>query len=133
MNPSPAERETSTLHTVCQLAAKHGPLTIVDLCALTDLGSTMLRAAANRGVELGYLRHGPKSRGKTNRRKTYARTRKRIAGAVEMPVAVPVSEFAPHRHPHDVWFFGDAPAVRASDIEGRVFRQPMNFDDGRDV
>jgi hypothetical protein len=138
MNPSSAEREASTLHTVCELATKHGPLTIVELTARMTISSSAIRNAVDRAMELGYLLEGEKQKfgpHKASWRKTYYRTRKRIPGVIEMPEREreAVRESGIFRHPHDVWFFGDAPAVRASDIEGRIFRQPMNFDDGRDV
>lgn len=125
---------SSTLRTCCDLIENHGQLGIVDLLVLTGIKDGCMRKAVTRGVELGYLVEGPKTRGtKKNRRKSWVRTEKLFPREVkkveDAPVAVNWS--GPFRHWMDEALFGPAPRAGGSvgQVTVRVIQQPMDVTD----
>lgn len=125
---------SSTLRTCCDLIEKRKQLGIVDLLALTGIKDGCMRKAVTRGVELGYLAEGPKTRGAVkNRRKSWVRTEKRFPRQVkkveEPPVTVNWS--GPFRHWMDEALFGPAPRAGGSTGQStvRVIQQQMDVMD----
>lgn len=107
------ELGSETMRTCCNLIETHGTLGIVDLSSITPFREACLRKAIAQGVELGYLKEGPKPQryGKGNRRKTYVRTKKPFPLEVEKieeepPVIVDWSAFKPRRDWAVVALFG---------------------------
>jgi len=114
------------------------------------------RNALNVAIRDSYIKHGDEKRkccdGKGNLKLTYRwsgknvpppkssteRTRKereKIAKRRAELEASKATNFEPWRHPQDEWLFGPAPRVwsNGGKVEARVFRQPMPFDNGKDI
>lgn len=135
-HPKQFEREASTLRICCELIAQHGAMTVVDVCALSNLREAGIRHALKRGIDTGYLVEGTKKQmsvAKGNARKTYVRTKKRLPGVTEAapePVIVR-SEFAPFRHWQDTALFGPASRIwsNTGHVEARVYTQSMSVTD----
>ena len=127
MTPQAIELEASTLRTCCELTAKHGAMTIVDLFAMIKRPEAGIRKAVAIGIELGYLVEGAKCRvtpTRGNLRKTYARTDKPLPGVVVIEQPEPVISLnaadAPFRHWMDSALFGEPVCAVTKPLAGRV-------------
>jgi hypothetical protein len=157
MNSYHYDRERSTLRECVALLRKLGcALTVDEIAAKIKFSVQACRNALNVAIKDGYICHGDEKRkccdGGGNLKLTYRwsgvpippprpvtehtkKTRARSARQRAELEASKATNFQPWRHPQDEWLFGPAPRVwsNGGKVEARVYRQPMPFDNGKDV